>query len=64
MEYFRAAAGPSSFQTGPRAGRRAAAKLCVYPHKNRITLNEGKLRRLDAGGEDAIVPEEPAPEPE
>ena len=26
------------------AGRRAAANLCIYPHKGRITLNEGKLR--------------------
>lgn len=29
--------------TGP--GRRAAANLCVYPHKLRITVNEGQLRK-------------------
>jgi len=28
----------------PTAGRRAAANLCIYPHKGRITVNEGKLR--------------------
>src|SRR3954468_10708384 len=27
------------------AGKRAAVNLCLYPHKRRITINEGKLRR-------------------
>ncbi len=27
------------------AGKRAAVNLCLYPHKRRITVNEGSLRR-------------------
>jgi hypothetical protein len=27
------------------AGKRAAANICIYPHRRRITLNEGKLKK-------------------
>ena len=27
------------------AGKRAAVNLCLYPHKRRITINEGRLRK-------------------
>jgi hypothetical protein len=30
------------------AGKRAAVNLCLYPHKKRITINEGKLRKASS----------------
>src|SRR5688572_12522279 len=30
------------------AGKRAAVNLCLYPHKRRITINEGRLRKSGA----------------
>lgn len=33
------------------AGRRAAANICIYPHRRRITLNEGKLRKKPAAAQ-------------
>jgi hypothetical protein len=30
------------------AGKRAAVNLCLYPHKRRITINEGRLRKASA----------------
>ncbi len=32
------------------AGKRAAVNMCVYPHKRRITINEGRLRKNNASG--------------
>src|SRR5688500_20403097 len=34
----------NSYNRSTKAGRRAAANLCIYPQKGRITVNEGKLR--------------------
>lgn len=39
----------NSYNRSTTAGRRAAANLCIYPHKNRITLNEGKLKKRVSG---------------
>lgn len=30
-----------------KEGRRVAAELCIYPHHGKITLNDGRLKRLD-----------------
>jgi methionine-rich copper-binding protein CopC len=35
----------NSYNRSTKAGRRAAANICIYPHKLRITLNEGKLKQ-------------------
>src|SRR4051812_41854557 len=35
----------NSYNRSTSAGRRAAANVCIYPHKLRITLNEGRLRK-------------------
>lgn len=33
------------------AGKRAAVNLCLYPHKRRITVNEGRLRSRRAASD-------------
>jgi hypothetical protein len=38
----------NSYSRRTTAGARAAANICIYPHKGRITLNEGKLKRRSA----------------
>ena len=45
------------------AGKRAAVNLCLYPHKRRITINEGKLKKASSR---AVAEQmgEPEPEPE
>jgi hypothetical protein len=35
----------NTYKRSTKAGRRAAANLCIYPHKLRITVNEGRLKR-------------------
>jgi len=35
----------NTYNRSTSGGRRAAANLCIYPHKSRITVNEGKLKR-------------------
>jgi hypothetical protein len=42
----------SRYNRSTRAGRRAAANICIYPQKGRITLNEGKLKKQERAGED------------
>ena len=45
----------NSYNRSSRAGRRTAANLCVYPHKLRVTVNEGRLRKGEqTGGSDAV----------
>ena len=34
-----------SYNRSTSAGKRAAVNLCLYPHKRRITINEGTLRK-------------------
>ncbi len=46
----------NTYKRSTTAGRRAAANLCVYTHKGRITVNEGRLRRPDAGIPDDAPP--------
>lgn len=41
----------NSYKRSTKGGRRAAANLCIYPHKRRITVNEGKLRSSAAADE-------------
>jgi hypothetical protein len=50
----------NTYSRRTKAGRRSAANLCLYPHKRRITLNEGKLREPGKAGDDAVGPEGPA----
>jgi hypothetical protein len=37
----------NTYKRSTVGGRRAAANLCIYPHKRRITIVEGRLRKLD-----------------
>jgi hypothetical protein len=41
----------NTYKRSTTAGRRAAANLCIYPHKGRITVNEGRLRSSPAAAE-------------
>jgi hypothetical protein len=49
----------SSYNRNTIAGKRSAVEL--FPHKRRMTLNEGKLKKPGNDGEvEAIAGEEPA----
>jgi hypothetical protein len=37
-----------SYNRSTSAGKRAAVNLCLYSHKRRITINEGRLRKTEA----------------
>ena len=38
----------NSYNRNTKEGRRTAANLCLHLHKNRITVNEGKLKQSPA----------------
>jgi hypothetical protein len=35
----------NSYNRSTTAGKRSAVNLCLYPHKRRITVNEGQLSK-------------------
>jgi len=41
----------NGYNRNTTAGKRSAVNLCLFPHKRRITLNEGKLKRPSAAPE-------------
>lgn len=49
------------YKRSTSAGKRAAVNLCLYPHKRRITINEGKLRKPSSP---ASTDEASKPQPE
>jgi len=52
----------NSYNRNTTAGKRSAVNLCLFPHKKRITLNEGKLKKDSAEAPALLVDETPETE--